>query len=992
VNDGVPFPRYIPRTDEERKIIRQVAEVQARGKSRAVLLYGQGGTGKTRLVRHLPENADTDRSVIWLDPIDVDDSQHWLLSNLELYVAHELDPGNQYFRPYLEYVYELPKHSVTATNRDTVLSRLNRIKAIFARCYKNYIEGTGKSVVITFDTVEAIRGMHLLRTLTQWMKALPGTLFILAGRPLAGADNWRASIRAALEDPPHDMNVTILSLGEFSVEACREYLSQIRAEANLSEEETEKLICLTQGHPLWLALTIDYLVAVGMPVEAAVSLEMIRTDLPYHGHATDAGRARAESFKRRLVAPYQGTDFWHEAIKRLAVVRESVSEPIWQQLMADRLRADDVPDPHRAWETLGGIEWIRPRANRRYVTLHDALAEELAQRIIQVQDQDQKWRHELWQGAARIYAETARQLEEEVTAGQAAVDDSLHSLNLERENSSPRKTSEEEATLVKDVAELDGRKQELNQLKAARLFYQLLCDFSKGAEQFVSLLSQALEHHDVLFEDLLAFQMQRFLPGGADTSTLGDTVGAAISRFRSWLVKEGSDSYVDIGLSMAAYLINREQTDAAHGLLDQLPVRHSDHRCRYRLLNLQGNACLRTPGHVRESGEHFEGALAEARQIPLPDRHRFMAEAYKELGFYYRNMGHWEKADEAYRKASDAISGSLSAQSPASDREELASINNNWAYLKGIGGSYDDGISLIESAIDVRRRLNRHHERAISFSVKGEVYRYQRQFIEAWTAYEEARQLFEEQSSWSWLGLIYQEQAICLFQSIPAKVLLLDSGQDPLEHAKSLILESLDLCRDLNARAYPSALNRAGRIFGHQEPDRGLSYLLEGAQKARALSDGWFWLANLIEYAELSYRSWIETQDQRFLRQIPEIADQLQDAEAQALQFRELRGRWNILQGHLAVHEALAADSKDLRDAALGTALTNYKIGFPLVTHGWVGSYGASAIPEEFRKFRDLAWRLPAETRAHWRQDLYQAWSAEAKSASQLLARLEELY
>jgi hypothetical protein len=60
--------------------------------------------------------------------------------------------------------------------------------------------------------------------------------------------------------------------------------------------------------------------------------------------------------------------------------------------------------------------------------------------------------------------------------------------------------------------------------------------------------------------------------------------------------------------------------------------------------------------------------------------------------------------------------------------------------------------------------------------------------------------------------------------------------------------------------------------------------------------------------------------------------------------------------------------------------------------HGWVGSYGASAIPGEFRRFRDLVLKLPPEIRAHWRREMYRSWSGEGVSATQLLARLEELY
>ena len=406
----LPFSEFIPRTEEQRRILAEAETVRTTRRSRAVLLYGRGGTGKTRLVRQLPK-IDQNPKIIWLDPIDVDDSQHWLLSNLEKYVADQLDPGRQYFGPYHEYVSALPRQRLTPTGRDTVVSYLNRIKEVFTQCYESYIDGTGNSVVITFDTIEAIRGMHVMRVLTQWIKALPGTLFILAGRSQPGSGNRRDAIEAALEDSPHGMDVAIISLGEFNAADCREYLTPISEEAGLSAEATEKFVRLTQGYPLWLAFTVDYLTREGMPEEADASLEEIEKDLPYHGAATVAGRERVESFKRHLVAPYQGTDFWHEAIKRLAVVRESVSQPIWLELMTDVALPADVADASQAWEQLRAIEWIRPRANQRYVTLHDAVAEELAQRVIELHDTDQRWRQDLWRRAAGIYADRADELE-----------------------------------------------------------------------------------------------------------------------------------------------------------------------------------------------------------------------------------------------------------------------------------------------------------------------------------------------------------------------------------------------------------------------------------------------------------------------------------------------------------------------------------------------------------------------------------------------------
>ena len=988
----------IPRAQEQSQIIAEVTEVRRNGRSRAVLLHGDGGTGKTSLVRQLPQ-ACQDTEVRWLDPIDVDDSQHWLLSNLELYVASQLDPVRQYFGRYHKFMSELPRQRFTPASREMVLDHLNQIKAVFTECYAAYIKGTGKSVVITFDTAEALRGMYLLRTLTRWIKELPGTLFILAGRSLPSAD-WRGPVKAALEEPSHDgvsssgslpgMAITTISLGEFDAADCRAYLAPISKQAELSTDVTEKLVNLTQGHPLWLALTVDYLSQVGLPPETTVPLEEIRRDQPYHGTFTHAGDERAEDFRRHLVAPYRDADFWHEAINRLAIVRESVSEPIWRQLMIDWKLPPEVTDTSQAWRELGRIPWVRPRANRRYVTLHDAVAEELAQRVISLYDSNKRLRRSLWQRAADLYAEQADELEARLKSRQPDVDRRLRALDdaeLDGAATPADRDTANQAELIREITELDRWQQELNQLRAAQLFYRLLFDFTAGSRQFVELMEEARGRHDILFEDLLAFQMQRFLPGGADENTLGDTVGGAIDSFRSWLPSEGRDSYVKIGLAMATYLIDREPLDAALALLSQMPE-PTDHLDRYRFFNLQGNACLRTPGRVREAGDHFKRALAEAAQLTEPDRHRCSADAHKELGFYYRNIGLWLSADEAYRLARDAILQTpfLGTSDPDQDRVEMASIYNNWAYLKGIGGRYDEGINLVNSAISVRRRLGRRHEQAISCSVKGEVYRYQRQFKAAWDAYAEAEQLFGEASP-SWLGLVYQEQAICLFQSIQAGVPLLAPPADPAKRSESLIMKALRLCEAMNARAHPSALNRAGRIFGATDPDRGLGYLLAAANKAQDLSDGWFLLASLTEYAELCYRASSDKNDPRYLELIQPLAERWHHPEIAQLQFPELRGRWQVLQGHLAIEKVIAGD-----EAMLDIAFRNYQIGFPLITHGWVGSYGTSAIPEEFRKFSKLVRRLPPEVRVRWREELYQDWRRSPEAATQLLALLEELY
>ncbi len=987
MDDKDLYPGHIPR-EEELLVLQEVARVRENRTSRVLLLYGPGGIGKTSLVRELSRAGGAESRTIWLDPIDVDDPEYWLLSNLERRVASRLDRENEYFAPYQEYLSRLPGYTRPGIGHETVVSHLGRIKQVFSQCYKNFVEHSGKTVVIIFDTVEAIRGMYLLTTLTQWMKALPATLFILSGRALPGQPDEDDPIRKELEDPHRPMQVTTIRLGEFNEEAALDYLRGSRVVAALAEEEKRKLVRLTRGHPLWLAFTISYLRDRGVPEEAARSLAEIDQQVPYGVAPSRAGLGWVEAFKRRLVTPYRETDFWHECDKRLAVVRQSVNQQAWEQLMNDRPLPSGVTSHDEAWTQLLRTPWIRTRANRRFVTLHDAVAEELAQRIIPLHDQSQAWRRGQWERAARIYAAQIDAIEPELTGELALLDARLRVLEQERQLSTERPVAEpDESAFIEDVARLDAQKRELNQLKASWLYYELLSDFDRGCRLFVELFGKARQEHDVLFQELLALEMQRFLPGGFQPDTAGDVINEVAGRFRRWLTDENSQLYLEIGLIICAYLIENEHPHAAITLLAQLPELDADRHQRYRLKILLGNAYMRTPGQVRDGLRHFQEALTLAREIdsPAPDQQKLIAEAYKELGYYYRNAGRWQDADDAYREAHDAIAGTLSSRASDGDREELASILTNWAYVKGLRGGFREGANLVESAITIRQRLGRQREAGISWSTCGEVYRYESRFQKAWDAYAEAERIFQEERNWPWLGLVYQEQAICLFQAAQ-EGMNLTQPKEPIEQAKQLITFALDICRDRAVRGYPSALNRAGRIFGADSPDAGLQYLTEAIEQARRLSDGWFWFSSLIEYAEMCHLTWLQTEDDEYLACITEREPDIAEVMSEYA-FPDLRGRWSLLQGNLGIHEWRKTGQAE----RLTEAREKYKQGFALIAPEFAG-LPASVIPGEFERFGKLLAYLPTDIRAEWLTELRLAWSDLKRGSIVLLARLEELY
>jgi tetratricopeptide (TPR) repeat protein len=987
------FPDYIPR-DEEREIVAAVGRVRGSGNSEAVLLYGPGGVGKTWLVRELPARQATADAVSWLHPIDLDDHAYWQLPALQDNVAGQLDPRDGHFSRYTEYARPLSAAAEFIT-AEVQASRIGNARRIFFECYADYVTATGKTVVMIFDTVEAVRGNPLLTMITQWMKSLPGTLFILSGRPMPNDGRPRIDdpIRAGLTDPHRPMAVATVELGEFSRPAAEQYLTESRATAGLEAGERTKIILLTRGHPLWLALAVAELDDHGLPQEADVPLGVVERELPYRAVETPSGRRLHDDFIQRLLAPYQEADYWHEGLRRLAAIRQGVAEPAWRELMADLRLPESAPDETKAWDQLKEIPWIRKRASGTAVTLHDAMAEALARRVIPLHDANQEWRKKLWR---RMVGNCDRRIAEATARFKS---------DQERLESRRQLVSDQEP-LVTESDRLDAEKQTIDQLKVQRFHYQLLSDFTDGCQYFLDSFRQAEKDQDLLFQDLLATAMLRYLSVDSVPSTFDGVDTGVIRQFCSWLKTGERATYRDIGIVLGRFLIASGRAEEAIELLTALPFDGADAHQRSSHLILLSNAYLRVHDKVDKALLYLDEALLVSGDPALSpnERHRLLAAAWKERGFYHRSVGQWQSANTAYEHALDSIMLVSFADRTDDDRAELASIQTNWAYVKALGGFYRDGLSLVGSAVALRERFGLSRQAAISRSTEGEVYRYQQQYQKAWDAYAAAERTFDRLRDSAWLGTIYQQQAICLYQAhlddlilqlqpAPAARVAQSASDRQLALALELAERAVDICRERNIRAYPSALNRAGRIlgFGYRDYEAGLSRLAEGIDQGRVMLDGWFLLANMVEYAELAYRAWVETARTEFREAITANEEQFVGATA-VYSFPDLEGRWEIVRGHLAVREwGVRVDDHD--DHLLDKALEYYTQGFRhIADRGFVGSSGSNVVPGAFVTFGELFRLLPADVQAHWLDHLRIAWSGSQPGSTMLLAQLERLF
>lgn len=954
---------YVSRHEEEAEIRRRVDEVRESHRSRALLLHGPGGAGKTMLVRHLAAQAEAaGGDVVWVRPIDVDDSEFWLLSNLESEVANQLGRGR--FTRYSERLREIGEVANHEVSYETVLARLSRINRTFVNCYREFVDELDVTVVITLDTIEAIRSMYLLLTLTQWMKELPRTLFILSGRPPAPGEP--DPLREELNDRHRPLESDEMFLRGFAEDEARSFLAASGLQESHSEAEQDRLIDLTDRQPLWLALAVEYLKVNDMPLE-------MTTGSP----ATDPDR---DALRRKLVTLYRSTEFWPEAIKRLAVVRHSVTKEVWSELMSDRGLPPGVESWDDAWRQLLARPWVRPRANARFVTLHDALAEELAQRLIPLHDRNGTWRSGLWRRAKQIYGHLTAEREQQVDAA------------LERIGEALQTAEDGTDGLIAEVSRVDAQKRELDQLLTAQLHYAVLDDFAAGTHWFLELCDRADTRRDPLFMELISHEMEQFLPREEPGKAPEQVLDLAVGDYRRWLAAEAPELHVAVVVRIAGFLIRIEQPIPALGMLDNLPA-PTDPELRYRLAIERGNACMRIPGHVQRARPHILEALEHARRLGSTDERALReAEAHKELGFYYRNLGHWIDADASYQKARNVLARVLGPGSPSTFREEMASIQTNWAYLKALRGSFREARNLVDTAVAVRRRLGTRRLVGASLSVSGEVYRYEANFGRAWVTYREAEVIFQETKSWPWLGTLYQQMAICLHQATRDGSTLIPNQPDV---TVALIERALDICHESNARAYPSALNRAGRIlYAVGRTEEALENLGQGIIEAERLGDGWFRSANNIEYVEYAYRAWRSTGDQRYRdlidRRTPEVTSVIGEYG-----LRDIAARWELLRGHLLVNDGLDAPGNGgIDESLLDAAAERYSLGFQMLADESVGSHGSAAIAREFTRFRQLFDRLPLPIQGRWYKKFSVDWTGGelADRSISLLARLEELY
>jgi tetratricopeptide (TPR) repeat protein len=813
------------RRSEVDQIVRlATAQIDER-RSQVLLMEGPGGIGKSMLLRRAIDELKAISAVQCVGPIDMDDTDYRVPTNMGLSIASDLDAAS--FANYLEGSQRYQSKQLGKVDQQTVIMHMNSTDKLFVSDYLRFT--SEHRVAIFVDTIESVRHTYMWTYFMRLIAMLPNTLFVLAGRP--GVSDGQETERPRLTDqalkPFYRMPIIgqdgahLIRLVGWSKKDARDFILKTELGQEIPYDWAENILYLSRCQPLHITLAIERPVeeiAAAAPLYFPTQGKEPRAE-EQEGKAPDVdfadlsveGRQLCKDFERSLLTQHSGTGRWAEAIQRIAHIRRRLDRGMYERVMAFEPAVQDRPE----WNELRRQTWIRQRAGG-YITLHDVVSELMRRYIWPMRDPDGLYRRQLSQQALVIY-------DDEIARHQSQFTDLRQQFETKAAEFSERLVDEssELTELMRHMLEINRR---LWVLEAERLYYQLDADLEKGYKAFSAKFDQASRESRLGLREMLLLEIQGYL-----------------SRF-----PEGGPGHYKIRVCEAQVAIDDGEAERGYRILTKLQELYRTPKHQYELLRLQGNASIRMPRSEAQALSIFEKALDLTRHNE--ELYHLEGEALMEIGWTYRQFGQWEKAADFYAQALSVT--------PLSDRTLLARIETSLAYVEGLIGNYATAETLIQDALTTHRRQSPPERVGATLSVMGEIFRYQGQFDKAYQAFEEALSIFTDAQDFGWIGQIRQQMAIALIQ---------DNPEANISDAKYNAESGLFLCREYNARAYASALQRAARVYTVAgELTRALDVFAEGIQVAQAVSDNWFLAANCVERAELAYRLWTNTGREEF--------------------------------------------------------------------------------------------------------------------------------
>jgi tetratricopeptide (TPR) repeat protein/AAA+ ATPase superfamily predicted ATPase len=747
-------------------------------------------------------------------------------------------------------------------------------------------------IVLLLDTLEEVQRVGgLWPHLLDLMARLDNVAWIIAGRH---CDEVRAEIEARIGS----QNVHWLLLQGFDRETADEYFDEYfrrPSVLSLDTEMREKIRLLTEGSPILIALAITWLEnEMPLPEIEIRSVDELQTMADEA--LNELKKEVKQALVKRLLAFANTVD---KIVLNMAWVERRFNAEILNYLMG--IPESDVLDK------VASLPFVKIRPGEDYV-LHDEMRDMVVEYVWPSVDPDGTLRRKIDLMMVDYYAQKVKDLK-------------VRANELKRKREEVRQAEDVQAELqvFEKLSEVDRQR---DVLEVERLFYTLRADLEQGIARFIRGFDWATGNYRLGFRDMYWEEIQRF------EERFGGT-----RRFEVDI--RGAKHLLDVGNSAAAQKRGTE-------ILERFA--RTGEEIVETLVHL-GNCALRL-GHPIEARDFY----SQARDIcDEQGMQSWLAVVENGLGLAYRSSGDWDGAAKHYR---ESVSACEEFNSPP---QHLASALNNYAYVLGLKGRYEEAIALCEQALSLREDIRHWRGVGSGYSTLGELYRYQQRYERAFEYYDRALHIFEEHDDREWLSIVYQEWAIA------------KAYAGKLDEAWKSVQRALELCERYNIRALPWALNRAGRItLVRSEYDQSERFLRRGITEAKKAGDVWFLLATTVELMESRYARFQKKRDidiQELWKEFEELAGRVEEYEREQYGFRDLFGRTHRILGHVQFNLG-----------NYGRALEYYKKAYPLIASGYYGSHGLHKLPDELEELGKRVDALAPDEAIRWCDELREAW------------------
>lgn len=648
-----------------------------------LMLIGDGGMGKTRLLRAVHEwAAEQPTLLIGKELIDV---YHYayhtpigLADRIVEILPREVQGEFEHYKKLRKEMDVLRSGGIAST--DQVQEALNEfINALSWITKKNHL-------VLLIDTAERLVYFKEHRAacwpwLLELLRSTKNITLILAGRKAA-------------EPLAEELKAQVLSVKQFDVEQFREedsleyFAAAARAARNANATQVAERIdainpnLRRQAHEQ----------AKGQPIRLALLVALYSVGAP----------PPLDAFDQTLIAKLMETPILGQTVDALGLLPRGVSP----QLLAEVLEIS-LEEAKERFEMVKGLAFVKPNhfGDEELLFLHDELYS-----MLQTANQNNRIHAvTIWREAVDYYRRQLEKLSERLNKAYAPIE------GAEFED-------DEQKTILLNAREHAREATQLmswqQMLIADRIFYRFRVDFNGGFRYYYRYAQEAISANDLQ----LYWQVQ---------------AEASIALNEAHVPLTSTERDLLAGALHQTSMIEQRIAGNLTAILQSAEALRRDHPARFGLRNLGGwadslkvfEALIRVYRADKDDWEKARRALdviiRELNKIKRPETSEELeADALRwhrlaTLAMAYRARGYLNSQQEHLNQSQDDYYQAIELYRDLKIEAEHARILNDRAYVLAKLGKTDDALTLVNDALNLRLKIGRRSPVALSLNTLG---------------------------------------------------------------------------------------------------------------------------------------------------------------------------------------------------------------------------------------------------------------------------------